>query len=501
MRTTLLNDAGERLDAEVSLRQVGTNFELTFESSGESGRRNGQYRQAFELALRRLSLLNAVLHDARVESRVTRDWEPEAKRLELRDAQYPLPLSALTDINGFARGLRSSAARIGNVSGRGGNTTKRVTLAFAVASNYELHELSNKLFGTCRLTASFLDNTASLHDWWSSRPGESFWMEVTGRNDLGSDLRAPLTNENDKPFWSYSLLRLVKAGDVILHYQREEGAIVALSRASGTQWTDNILWGARGSSARDAGIQPHTRAGVYVGLEAFRYLADSISLGDIRAQRDRLERAVESLKADAGPPLYFPFEFSRKRDLRPIQGYLFKIPALFIEMFEKLKEEIAAMHEPREHQLEPLGPAPYRRANEAGSVAQSDPFSVDPAIKERALRSHAATQNALADLLTSRGLCPFSSLGDQPNFDIAWEQGDTLWVAEVKSLTVENEEKQLRLGLGQILRYRQLCSQQRRTRAALIIERAPRDKTWITLCTSLGVVLAWPDEWDRQLKA
>ena len=37
------------------------------------------------------------------------------------------------------------------------------------------------------------------------------------------------------------------------------------------------------------------------------------------------------------------------------------------------------------------------------------------------------------------------------SFDIAWEDEGTVFVAEVKSLTTENEEKQLRSGLGQVL--------------------------------------------------
>ena len=58
-----------------------------------------------------------------------------------------------------------------------------------------------------------MDNE-QLHAWWLSRPDEHYWLEVTGRDDLGADLRAPLKNEQGKSFWSYSLLRFVKAGDV-----------------------------------------------------------------------------------------------------------------------------------------------------------------------------------------------------------------------------------------------------------------------------------------------
>jgi hypothetical protein len=41
----------------------------------------------------------------------------------------------------------------------------------------------------------------------------------------------------------------------------------------------------------------------------------------------------------------------------------------------------------------------------------------------------------------------------EPNFDIAWQSGDSLRVVEVKTTIPANEELQLRLGLGQVLRY------------------------------------------------
>src|SRR5439155_4125074 len=93
------------------------------------------------------------------------------------------------------------------------------------------------------------------------------------------------------------------------------------------------------------------------------------------------------------------------------------------------------------------------------SVGKRDPFAVDPAIVERGMRGHAQTQNALAPFARSRGGSPRSPRPDEPNFDLAWELHGVVCVAEVKSITEANEEKQLRLGLGQVLRYRQLLRQ------------------------------------------
>jgi hypothetical protein len=60
-------------------------------------------------------------------------------------------------------------------------------------------------------------------------------------------------------------------------------------------------------------------------------------------------------------------------------------------------------------------------------------------------------------VLREAGFEPRPWLPREPNFDLAWEADGTVFVAEIKSIADDNEEEQLRLGLGQVLRYRHLC--------------------------------------------
>lgn len=70
------------------------------------------------------------------------------------------------------------------------------------------------------------------------------------------------------------------------------------------------------------------------------------------------------------------------------------------------------------------------------------------------------------------------------------------WVAEVKSTTPQNEERQLRLGLGQVTRYRQLLAEDGLpVRALIATEREPSDPSWAALCEEQGIVLGWPGAW------
>jgi hypothetical protein len=143
--------------------------------------------------------------------------------------------------------------------------------------------------------------------------------------------------------------------------------------------------------------------------------------------------------------------------------------------------------------------AHYRQVPVTDLSGSRDPFSVDPALVERGLRGHTDTQNALASVLSNAGIEPRRGLPAGPNFDLAWQKNGTLFVAEVKSITAENEEHQLRLGLGQVLRYRQRLAElgHGRVVAVLVPERQPRDQFWSELCQEFGVVLLCGDELER----
>ncbi len=56
-----------------------------------------------------------------------------------------------------------------------------------------------------------------------------------------------------------------------------------------------------------------------------------------------------------------------------------------------------------------------------------------------------------------------------------------------------NEERQLRLGLGQVLRYRHLTRSEATTVVAwLVLETKPSSDDWLDLCGDLQVEVWWP---------
>ena len=126
-------------------------------------------------------------------------------------------------------------------------------------------------------------------------------------------------------------------------------------------------------------------------------------------------------------------------------------------------------------------------------VSATEPFVVDPDQVDRGLAAHHDTVQALRTWLVGRGITALAPAGGSPLFDLAWRDGPSFNVAEVKSTTSMNEERQLRLGLGQVLRYRHLTRSEATTVVAwLVLETKPSSDDWLDLCGDLQVEVWWP---------
>lgn len=135
---------------------------------------------------------------------------------------------------------------------------------------------------------------------------------------------------------------------------------------------------------------------------------------------------------------------------------------------------------------------PYRRAVVKRRRTPS-PFSVDPDVIDRVTEAHSRLQNQLAAFVRGKGASIYSPGPLDPEFDLAWKRRGRWWVAEVKSLSVGNEMKQLRLGFGQVLHYQDVLRRSTlEVAAVLFVEREPSDQYWVQLCLDHGVSLVWP---------
>lgn len=138
---------------------------------------------------------------------------------------------------------------------------------------------------------------------------------------------------------------------------------------------------------------------------------------------------------------------------------------------------------------DPVG-IPYVAADEEQRGGGEAVAVIDLDRHDRAQRVHAELQNRVAALVQSCGLAPLSPIGS-PEYDLAFRFVDRIVVAEIKSLPVGSEEQQLRIGLGQVLRYRQqlTATTGATVEAILVVERSPSDKSWFDAFRSSGVML------------
>ncbi len=340
-------------------------------------------------------------------------------------------------------------------------------------------------------------------------PEERYWVEITDRTNLGADLVAPQFDEDGHSYWGYDFVNDVAEGDVVLHYApRPEKAIASWSRAIGDPYEDVLIWGAHGQAGGRGPVEPYERPAWRRPLEGPFPLPRPVGLEDFRDAEAAIRGVHDRLRDRfPGQSLYFPFQLSSRRPVRAFQGYMAKWPRELLGVIP----DFAALDEFAEQtRPTPTDPAPgvsstgfgtdYRRADEEVVTSRNrDPHSVDPNLVDRALRGHRRTQNLLHDALVQAGFTPRSPAPGEPEFDIAWEDGESICIAEVKSMSHTNEEKQLRLAVGQVLRYAYLLSVGRPVRRFIAVEREPRDPSWLDLTTELGISLIWPDTFHAGL--
>jgi hypothetical protein len=181
--------------------------------------------------------------------------------------------------------------------------------------------------------------------WWDDRPEQRFWLESTDRPDIGSDLRAPLTDDAGRDNWRYTLFREAVPGDLVFHYDKKQSAITGASSIAGPPTEAPIVWAARGTYARERGARPVEVPGYRIPLDDHIELAAPLSLEELRSQRPAIQAIHDTLLSATGGPLFFPFELS-ERPLRLLQGYAFKLPAEVVHALAPLRAAAVSSRDP-----------------------------------------------------------------------------------------------------------------------------------------------------------
>lgn len=141
-----------------------------------------------------------------------------------------------------------------------------------------------------------------------------------------------------------------------------------------------------------------------------------------------------------------------------------------------------------------------RRVSDGSQESRVVVFEYDPDERDRQTRAHELLVHQLKDAILAAELEPLVPEGPGPLFDVAFyaEDGETLVVIEVKSLSDEHAVHQLRLGLGQVQHYAHRLGAERPVRAALAVPIEPGEE-WREVCAAAGVTLIVADELDAAI--
>jgi hypothetical protein len=271
--------------------------------------------------------------------------------------------------------------------------------------------------------------------WWEREAGENIFMEITRRDDIGADLKAPAAARGGVATASYTLVPLVRPGDVVVHYDSRQEAIVGASVATSLAEPAPIYWVSRGSYARRAGEQARWLAGILVPLNHYSALDSPVTLAEIRAQKDALLALRARIQARAsGQSLYFPW-IPYRDTLRTFQSYLVKMPQAAISLFPRLR---AAVERAETLSSGFVTTSPVEQAEEAveraaGKVARpgrGQGFQLDQEVK---VAVEARAMNMATEFYGASWIV--EDVHGKESYDLVCRRGDEVKHVEVKGTT------------------------------------------------------------------
>ncbi|MEU6029668.1 DUF3883 domain-containing protein [Streptomyces tauricus] len=226
-----------------------------------------------------------------------------------------------------------------------------------------------------------------VNRWWRHDPTERYWLEITNREDIGANLLAPQANDRGEEYWSYELVREVRPGDLVLHWDKNHGpGVVGYSHVQGDVFASTIIWQSRGTYGRQRGAsgpEPAWQA----PLSGYRRLNHPLTQERLREIESSIRALREDLTEVVDGPLYFPFALSDSRPLRAAQGYLTKLPRALVDKLPELLElrqtAISEPYEPEEPDLtssssrKPTRSIGYGRQRDAKRRQAVERYAVD----------------------------------------------------------------------------------------------------------------------------
>lgn len=153
--------------------------------------------------------------------------------------------------------------------------------------------------------------------WWTASPAERFWIEITDRDEIGSDLSGYQRDAGHSCTQAYILARYIQTDDVALHYDLRRHSIVGRSVVAEPCVETTGSWS--------------------VQLRGCVEVSPPIDLARICRKSKAVRLRLDAITKRHRPPYYFPFVVQRG-GLTIRQTYLAKIPAAVVALFPEFSE-------------------------------------------------------------------------------------------------------------------------------------------------------------------
>ena len=149
---------------------------------------------------------------------------------------------------------------------------------------------------------------------------------------------------------------------MVFHYDESQQAIVAWSTSSGRVQKRGFSWS---EATPGAGLERPSsprHPAWSISLEGSTLLDDIVPLDQIARIQWDLFPALQAFEDMVGAPLYYPFAMGNPSETRLLEGYVFKLPALFVKCFPSMARIAESAGDPAARQA---------RAAEANTTASS----------------------------------------------------------------------------------------------------------------------------------
>lgn len=314
--------------------------------------------------------------------------------------------------------------------------------------------------------------------WWDQLTTEKYWVEITDRPDIGADLKCPQTKKGNQEYWSYSLIRAIWPGDIVFHYSTNERAFVGASVAGGPLEERAIVWVPHGTSGRASEEDPKPRPGWWLPLYGYSNASRRLTLMELQELDNQnwflnwLEGMEQQRKK--GEIIAAPFQ-PYPRKIRASQGYLTKMPAVFVERWSQLSDLVDSLDREEEELVRLARVAPPSGAQaislQNGTFKPKSDEEYSAFIRggfQRRSRKHESLVKNAADFLRDQG----ASISNPHPIDLLMTSPLKI-IFEAKLIGNRSAGFGIREAIGQLYEYRHFIGPKDSTLCVLLDAEPP----------------------------